>query len=79
MGARDDTLRCDECERIANQLHDTVVQQLFAIGLSLHTGLERVPNGDTRDRIEVAIEQIDVAIRDVRSVIDALQARHDPA
>jgi signal transduction histidine kinase len=77
----DDTGRCDECERIAHGLHDTVIQHLFAAGLSLQTELTRAPGDDTRDRdrIESAIELIDNAIRDVRIAIGALQTPHGRA
>jgi signal transduction histidine kinase len=62
-------------ERIARDLHDTVIQRLFAIGLSLQGGLTRTDDEATRVRIEGAIDEIDTAIRDLRSAIFSLHTR----
>ncbi|MGO8874166.1 MAG: GAF domain-containing protein [Acidimicrobiales bacterium] len=64
-------------ERIARDLHDTVIQRLFAVGLSLQ-GLARVvdpPNAGAR--IEAAVDELDFTIADIRSTIFELQARND--
>jgi PAS domain S-box-containing protein len=65
----------EDRERIARDLHDTVIQRLFAIGLSLQGGLTRTDDEATRVRIEGAIDEIDTAIRDLRSAIFSLHAR----
>lgn len=63
----------DERERIARDLHDTVIQRLFAVGLSLQATLTR---GDPApERIHRAIDDIDDTIRDLRSTIFGLHAR----
>jgi two-component system, NarL family, sensor histidine kinase DevS len=63
----------DERERIARDLHDTVIQRLFAVGLSLQATLTR---GDPApERIRQAVDDIDDTIRDLRSTIFALHAR----
>jgi signal transduction histidine kinase len=64
-------------ERIARDLHDTVIQRLFAIGLSLQ-GLSRVVDPPSAGaRIEAAVDELDLTIADIRSTIFALQARND--
>jgi len=64
-------------ERIARDLHDTVIQRLFAIGLSLQ-GLSRVVDPPSAGaRIEAAVDELDLTIADIRSTVFALQARSD--
>jgi two-component system sensor histidine kinase DevS len=67
----------DDRERIARDLHDTVIQRLFAVGLSLQAALTRVVNDAAVERIQLAIDEIDVTIRDIRSSIFALHT-HRP-
>jgi signal transduction histidine kinase len=62
-------------ERVARDLHDTAIQRLFAAGMSLQGALSRSASADVSDRIEVAIEDIDATIRDIRTAIFSLQSR----
>lgn len=65
----------EDRDRIARDLHDTVIQRLFATGLSLQ-GLSRVANDVTvADRIQQAIDELDDTIREIRSVIFSLSSR----
>jgi len=62
-------------ERIARDLHDTVIQRLFAVGLGLQ-GLARIVDPPSAgDRIEAAVDELDLTIADIRSTIFGLQAR----
>lgn len=65
----------EDRERIARDLHDTVIQRLFAVGLSLQGALLRTADTDLAERLERAIDEIDVTIRDIRTAIFALHAR----
>ena len=65
----------DDRERIARDLHDTVIQRLFAVGLSLQGALTRLETGPAHERIQLAVNEIDVTIRDIRSTIFALHTR----
>jgi len=58
-------------ERIARDLHDTVIQRLFAIGLSLQAAALR-PADTLRDRVQAAVDDIDQTIRDLRTAIFGL-------
>lgn len=64
-----------ERERIGQDLHDGIIQGLYAIGLSL----EDVPDlmteapADAAARVEQAIDGIHAAIRDIRNFITGLQ------
>lgn len=65
----------EDRERIARDLHDTVIQRLFAVGLSLQGALLRTTDSDLVDRLERAIDEIDITIRDIRTAIFALHSR----
>ncbi|HUC36997.1 MAG TPA: GAF domain-containing sensor histidine kinase [Acidimicrobiales bacterium] len=60
-------------ERIARELHDTVIQRLFSTGLSLQSVLPTVEDLDLRSRIQEAVTSLDDTIRQVRTTIFALE------
>lgn len=66
------TLAVDR-ERIARDLHDTIIQRLFATGLSLQSALPLVKDVDLHARVEEAISSLDDMIRQVRTTIFALE------
>lgn len=57
-----------EHERIARDLHDTVIQRLFALGMSLQ-GLQLMTSGRIAERLESAVDTIDQVIREIRETI----------
>jgi signal transduction histidine kinase len=59
----------EERERIARDLHDDVIQRLFATGLSLQAAAQIVTEPDAVERIMRAVDDLDVSIRQVRSTI----------
>lgn len=59
-------------ERIGRDLHDVVIQRLFAVGLGLES-LGRLPADQHAQRIDDAVDQIDETIRDLRSAIHQLR------
>jgi len=73
--AHEELALVDDRERIARDLHDTVIQRLFAVGLSLQGAVARVSDREVGERIAIAIDEIDATIRDIRSSIFALNAR----
>lgn len=74
MQAHEQLALADDRERIARDLHDTVIQRLFAVGLSLQGALARA-SPDLAERLQVAIDEIDGTIRDIRTAIFALHTR----
>ncbi len=62
----------DDRERIARDLHDTVIQRLFGAGLQLQASLSAV-DAPARTRIEQVVNDLDDTIRELRSAIFALQ------
>jgi signal transduction histidine kinase len=70
-----ETLGIDaEDERIARDLHDTVVQQLFAVGLSLQA-MRATTSGPVVKRIDIAVADLDNVIGDIRKTIFRLPGR----
>jgi signal transduction histidine kinase len=67
----------EERERIAADLHDTVIQRLFATGLGLQS-LVRGLDLPTADRLQQAVDDLDETIRQIRSTIFALQSPRIP-
>ncbi len=61
-------------DRIARQLHDLVIQRLFATGMSLQAATGMLPDGPAAGRVAKAVEALDDTIRDIRSSIFMLQA-----
>jgi signal transduction histidine kinase len=63
----------DERERIAKELHDGVIQSLFAVGMSLQGLASMSAEPETVRRLEAAVEDVDHAIRDLRNYIFGLR------
>jgi len=59
----------EDQERIARDLHDSVIQRVFAAGLSLQGAAAMVHDEGVRNRIERAIDELDAANRQIRAVI----------
>jgi signal transduction histidine kinase len=67
----------EDRDRIARDLHDLVIQRLFAIGLELQ-GTAAIGDADEMARrLDATIEDIDVTIRDIRRTIFGLRAKPD--
>jgi two-component system, NarL family, sensor histidine kinase DevS len=66
----------EDRERIARDLHDTVIQRLFATGLSLQSTarLVRTDADAAVTRIELAVDDLDVTVKHIRSAIFELEA-----
>jgi signal transduction histidine kinase len=60
-------------DRIARDLHDLVIQRLFATGMSLEGTLRGMPD-DKAERVQRAVRDLDETIREIRSTIFALQS-----
>jgi len=63
-------------ERIARDLHDLVIQRLFATGLGLQGLTRRTTRDDVRERLDQAIDELDGTIRDIRTAIFGLHNRN---
>jgi PAS domain S-box-containing protein len=72
--ARQRVLLAEDHERIARDLHDTVIQRLFASGLSLQSVLPTVPDM-AKVKIERILDDQDDAIRELRTAIFGLASK----
>jgi signal transduction histidine kinase len=66
-------------ERIARDLHDVVIQRLFATGLQLQAAGLSLTDPDQSPRIEAAVDALDQTIKDIRRTIFELRHRGQPA
>jgi len=64
----------EDRDRIGRDLHDLVIQRLFAVGLSLQSVSRISDVPQVTSRIEAAVEDLDATIKDIRRSIFALGA-----
>lgn len=60
-------------DRIARDLHDLVIQRLFATGMSLEGSLRGMPPA-AAERVQRAVDDLDDTIKEIRTAIFALQS-----
>ncbi len=65
----------EDRDRIARDLHDLVIQRLYATGMSLEGTVPMATRREVADRIRSAVDAMDDTIKDIRATIFALQAR----
>ncbi len=62
----------EDRERIARDLHDSVIQDLFAAGMALDSVRPHVATPEARERLAATIEELDGTIKAIRATIFAL-------
>lgn len=69
----------EDRDRIARDLHDLVIQRIFATGMALEAAAAVIPTdpADATDRIRQAVDDLDLTIQEIRTTVFALQ--HAPA
>lgn len=68
----------EDRERIARDLHDTVIQRLFATGLALQGVAARVADPELSARLSAAVDDLDDTVRHIRTTIFELQRPRVP-
>ncbi|WP_423833539.1 GAF domain-containing sensor histidine kinase [Streptomyces manipurensis] len=63
----------EDRDRIARDLHDLVIQRLFATGMMLEGAQRRSIVPEVRDGVGKAVDELDVTIQEIRTAIFALQ------
>jgi signal transduction histidine kinase len=64
----------EDRERIARDLHDSVIQKLFASGMALQAATRRIGDDVARAKVTAVVDSLDETIREIRSVIFAVSA-----
>ena len=59
----------EERERLARDLHDTVIQRIFGVGLALQMTLPAITDPDARTRVDRALDDLDDTVREIRTTI----------
>ena len=75
---RDAEALLDERERIARDLHDLAVQQLFATGMQLESLRRKAARGgvspvELEEILHDALDNVDASVRQIRSIVHALK------
>lgn len=63
-----------ERERIAHDLHDHVIQRLFAAGMNLQGTLARARSPEVADRLNRTLDDLQTIIEEIRTTIFALRS-----
>ncbi|WP_030193409.1 GAF domain-containing sensor histidine kinase [Streptomyces sp. NRRL S-87] len=63
----------EDRDRIARDLHDLVIQRLFATGMMLEGAQRRSVVPEVQDGVGKAVDELDVTIQEIRTAIFALQ------
>jgi signal transduction histidine kinase len=63
----------EDRDRIAKDLHDVVIQRLFAVAMTLMSTMRLIERPETSARVQNSIDELDGTIRQIRSTIFALQ------
>lgn len=56
-------------DRIAADLHDHVIQRLYASGMTLQSAMSRISDDVVQERVRSVVEQLDLAVREIRTSI----------
>ena len=62
----------EDRDRIGRDLHDLVIQRLFAVGLGLQSTARRSDRPEVAARLEQAVDDLDATVKDIRRTIFAL-------
>jgi signal transduction histidine kinase len=68
----------EDRDRIARDLHDLVIQRLYATGMSLEGTAALMPGSEAASRVSKAVDTLDETIKQIRSAIFALHSRGSP-
>jgi signal transduction histidine kinase len=65
----------EDRDRIAQDLHDLVIQRLYATGMSLQGTMPMITRPEVASRITNAVDAMDETIKEIRTTIFQLQSR----
>jgi signal transduction histidine kinase len=65
----------EDRDRIARDLHDQVIQRLYATGMALEGTVPMIDRPEAVTRVKRSVDAMDATIKDIRATIFALQSR----
>jgi len=65
----------EDRDRIGRDLHDLIIQRLFATGMALEGATRLIDSTEAAGRVMRAVDDLDETIKDIRMTIFALQSR----
>jgi PAS domain S-box-containing protein len=65
-------------DRLGRDLHDTVIQELFAVGMSLQSVVSHIDDPLVAERVGASIDQLDGVIRHIRDAVLGPRDHSDP-
>ncbi|TDQ52212.1 sensor histidine kinase [Actinorugispora endophytica] len=68
----------EDRDRIAKDLHDIVIQRLFASAMTLMSTIRLIADPEAGERVQHTIDDLDGTIREIRSTVFALQTSPVP-
>jgi signal transduction histidine kinase len=72
--------RIDERDRIARELHDTLLQSVQGLILHVHGAARRLPaDAQVRRQLESTLQQAEATLSEGRDRVHAIRSRHGPA
>ena len=60
-------------DRVVQDLHDTVIQQLFAAGIGLQGAIANSPSADVTERLHQTVDDLQAIVNEIRNTINRLQ------
>jgi signal transduction histidine kinase len=69
----------EDRDRIARDLHDLVIQRLYATGMSLEGTMPLITRPEVASRVTSAVDAMDETIKEIRAAIFGLQDRGIPS
>jgi signal transduction histidine kinase len=72
--AEQDLRLFEDRERIARDLHDIVIQRLFAAGMAVQAVQSRTQDPTHSQRLASVVDELDQSVREIRTAIFGLQA-----
>jgi signal transduction histidine kinase len=68
----------EDRQRIATDLQDTLIRDLFGLGLSLQGVASRITSADARSGLAASVNELDRIIRGVRTAVFAMEPTRSP-
>jgi GAF domain-containing protein len=76
---REEVRTLEDHDRIAADLHEHVIHQLFSVGMGLTAMVDRVPGSEQKERLNEYVDALDQTIDQIRATIFRLKEARPPS